>query len=384
MKNVLFIGPYNQQDGWGIAAKKYVKALIAADCNLTIKPVYLANTVGIEDESLYEFENTKYDHYDVVIQNTLPSLFRYYGGSKNIGLCYFETTIKGTPWVSSINMMDEMWVTSDFEVNLLHASGVDDVAVHIIPIPMVEEGDLEKYAKSYEYKDIDEHKDEFKFYFIGEYITRKNLQALVVAFNAEFDCSEQVRLIIKTNMRGKEPEEVLSTVNNDINDIKSKCKLYHDVSMYKNEILITVRLTDEELLSLHDTCDCFVMPSRGESFCIPAFDAMAFGSYPIYVDQSGIGEYIYGNQGAPVTSTKVPCICDDRPTEYLYTSRDTWEEVDILNLQYNMRMAFNRKSRPDKQLRKEWAAKNVLPRYTSQAIAKIIQERLIDHEKLNG
>ena len=37
-------------------------------------------------------------------------------------------------------------------------------------------------------------------------------------------------------------------------------------------------ISEEDIYSIHSSCDCFVMPSYGEAWCIPAFDAMGFGA----------------------------------------------------------------------------------------------------------
>ncbi len=40
--NILFVGPYRQPDGWGMATRSYIKALATKHKNITTRPVYLA------------------------------------------------------------------------------------------------------------------------------------------------------------------------------------------------------------------------------------------------------------------------------------------------------------------------------------------------------
>jgi hypothetical protein len=48
--NVLFVGPYRQNDGWGMATKSYIRAVATKCPNLTIRPVFLASASNDELE----------------------------------------------------------------------------------------------------------------------------------------------------------------------------------------------------------------------------------------------------------------------------------------------------------------------------------------------
>ena len=70
----------------------------------------------------------------------------------------------------------------------------------------------------------------FNFAFVGEFIERKNLKALIQAFHMEFSCDEPVNLFIKTS------KVSLPEVQNHIKSIKSGLKIR---KTYKEEIIIT-------------------------------------------------------------------------------------------------------------------------------------------------
>jgi len=373
MKNVLFVGPYNQNDGWGIAAREYIRALRLVDCNLTVRPVYLnqqdSYVVHTEFSAL---ETNRLDHYDVVIQNCLPHQFRHYGGVKNIGLAYFETSdISATPWPISINLMDEMWVCSNFEQTVLANSGVT-IYTRKIPIPV----DIHKYDIEYPRYDLNKNKDDFKFYFIGEYIVRKNLESLLLAFHREFRLNECVNIVLKLNKSGVTGQQLLQRLQENIYSMKASWGMYSNHSMYKQESIITNYLAEDVIYGLHQTCDCFVTASSGEAFCLPAFDAMMFGNCPIAVEKSSISEYIYDNKtrtmsGMLVDSTLVPAIAYDRPLPFLYNGIDTWQNVNVLDLQLAMRKAFTNHSQVLKDRRIENTRK-ILPKYSYANIAKLM------------
>ncbi len=369
MKNILFVGPYRQHDGWGNAAVQYLRALRQTGYRISARPVYLNNQAGYNHEDEFDdLENNRFDSYDVVIQNCLPSCFRYYGGIKNIGLAYFESTIGHTPWPASINILDTMWVSSEFEKNMLVNNNVD-IDVDVLPIPC----DEDKYKEDYTYDDIQKnHRHEFKFYFIGEFIGRKNLKALIIAFHREFLLNEQVRLILKLNRFGMNADEILFNAQNGINTTKQTMQLFPHLDMYRPEIIIPTYLSEYDLYGLHTECDCFVMPSNGEAHCMPAFDSIMFGSYPLVNANSSMTEYISDDMGGLIDSRKCPAIAADRPLPFLYNGRDTWYEIDVLNLQEHMRQAFEQhvKNPGLKEERRQFAMKNILPNYSYQAIAE--------------
>jgi len=358
--NILYIGPYTQRDGWGNAAKAYVKSLIASGHNLTIRPVFMNNDTKFDKcEDFERYEKKVFKNYDIIIQNVLPHLFRYYGPNIiNVGLSYFESeNIGHTMWVNNINTLDRMWVTSNWEKQTLVKSGVT-IPVDVIPISC----DPTIYDKSYEYEKLSEYEDEFKFYFIGEHISRKNITSLLLAFHREFHPDEKARVVLKLNRLGMNDHELFSTVAQQIQNLKIATALYSQTKYYKPEIVICSRLSNEELYGLHQMCQCFVAPSFGEGFCMPAFDAMAFNKTPIVVRDSSLSDFITEETGYLTDSFEVPAVAADRPLSFLYNGRDTWRQISIMDLQIKMREAFNTKicnSVPSKQMTNKYSHKNV-------------------------
>ena len=115
---------------------------------------------------------------------------------------------------------------------------------------------------------------------------------------------------------------------------------------------------------LHNTCDCFVMPSYGESWCLPTFDAMAMGKTPICSDIGGMSEFIgytklyteIGNGSAAagwlVPTHEEPCfgMAADNILPDLFMGNENWRSIDVNELRMAMREAFE-----DKEGRKSMA-----------------------------
>lgn len=373
MKNILYVGPYHQNDGWGYAAREYLRALVHTENNIVSRPVYLNNQSQYNYFSEFKtLEDKKINNFDVIIQHGLPHLFKYYGGVLNVGIGFFETDdIKSTPWVPYLNLMDQIWVSSHFERQCLLRSGVVNPGTFIIPIPC----EQTKYEKRYEFEDLDNHKNEYKFYFIGEYSTRKNVNSLLLAFYREFHNSEQVRLVLKLNKVGVDPSLLLEQIKRDIYNFNHTHKIYQKPDQYKEVVIIPTYLSEERLYGLHQSCQCFVAPSYGEAFCIPAFDAMMFNNDVLVNKNSGMSDYIIQTDWL-IDSTKVPAIALDRPLPYLYTGKDSWYNISVDDLQGKMRKCYNNRNNKThsktKQESKEYTAKQYTYQFVADKISSVL------------
>lgn len=343
--NILLIAPYRTYSGWGEGSKNLAKALHTLDHNLAIRPIYMSNEIDREfdDEELLELEKAQYDKYDVIIQRVLPNIFRRSPNVKNVLACVFETSnIHTTPWWRHLNLTDAILVPSKQEkINLLD-DGIKSKVYNVS-----EAIDISKYDK--EYEQLPELKDTFNFYFIGELIERKNLKALLMAFHREFRPNEPVNLVIKTS---GDPQQVY----NKIIEIKSNLRIYQSLDKYKKEVVICGYLSQKDLHNLHRSCHCLVMPSYGEAYCRPVVDALGYGNTPIVTNNTGMTDYITPLNGYIVPSRLEPVYTAQPPISNIYTTKENWANINILDLIDSMRHAYqahksgiSKQSRPDIQ-----------------------------------
>lgn len=341
--NVLFIGPYRQSDGWGEAAKDFAHTLLHTKYGITIRPIYMSNSISQHiDDNLAEAEEKVYDDYDIVIQQCLPHYVDYNGQFKrNIASCFIETgNLVYNSWPHRLNTMDEIWISSHTEKRYLIDSGVKS-PVKIVPIGI----NLDKFKVDRDPLDIPGiEDDDFVFYFIGEYIERKNLKALITAFHLEFHRNEPVQLVIKTGLGGLQPNSLAERIKKDINEIKATLRLYNTIDHYKVETVIFEKLTLKNLHRLHMRGNCFVMPSRGEAICRPLIDALGFGNPAIVTDNTGMMDNALGGI-VRVPSHKTNVYTKNPPLPDLYTGYETWQEISVPKLQQAMRKQFSKGKR---------------------------------------
>lgn len=335
---VLYVGVFRDPTGWGQSACDYIRALDAAGVQVVPRPLRLAQQGGPIHARIAELEKQSAYGCTHVIQHVLPHQFDYSGRLKNIGLFFTETTnFRASLWPERINMMDRAWVANRQQVNACRYSHVT-VPVDVVPLPT----DISRFQRGYQ--PLPELKTQldgnFAFYTIGELTRRKNIAALLMAFHTEFRPSEPVSLVIKASLPGASEEETAKHVDAMTNEIKRGLKLYVDNSHYSREIVITRRLTDEAMMRLHHTCDCFVQPSYGEAWSIPAFDAMACGKTPIVTACTGYLDYMTRDTGFLVPAKRTPVFGVQDTFRDLFTGNEDWWTVSIPALRLAMRQVY--------------------------------------------
>lgn len=338
---VLFLSNYRDGTGWAKGAIDYILALDSVGVDLVIRPIKLNNENVEIPQRLIQLESRDSHGCDIVVQQTLPHLMDYNGNfKKNIGFYASETvSFKSSSWTNRLNLMDEIWVINEQMVECARNSGVTR-PIKIVSHPM----DISKFEKPWppipEIKNWDN--GTFIFYTIGEFTRRKNFASIIRAFHTEFDRFEPVSLLIKTS--GPQ-EEVIKYCN----EIKRGLKMYPDINQYKQDIIITDRLTDENIYRLHRSCDVFVTASHGEAFSIPCAEAMALGNTPIAPRFAGFLEYLNDLNAWLVDGTMQPVFGCFDTFQDLFTAKDDWFVVDERSLQKAMRSAYENKALRDEK-----------------------------------
>lgn len=300
----------------------------------------------IPEDIILELENKSSKDCDVNIQYILPSMMEYNGLIKNVGLFACETDyFDNSNWVDQLNLMDDVLVINKEMYHSCIKSGVNKYP-KIVGHPI----DLKKCHSKHGIYNLNCPKESFKFLFIGESTRRKNLTALIKAFHLEFDCDEQVELVIKTSSHGISPLECYNKTVLFCNEIKKGLKLYNDISGYKKEIIISDRISEEQISDLHNSCDAFCCTSYGEAWSIPAMESLAMGKPLIVTNYIGTSSFLNNDVAWLVESHKEPVFgMIDGTFNDLYVANENWRSIDIDGLRLAMREVFNNKELRDKK-----------------------------------
>ena len=368
MSKILYIGPVRDFSGYATAARGYIRALHEAGADLVVRPVRYDQSdpgTGYQATDL-ERELLKRDTQDVdiVIQHLTPNEMRPVEGKVNIAVVAWETTRIPKYWVDKLNQFDQVITFCQASVDAFQDCGV---TVPIAKIPHTFD------ISSYSLDGIDPVvapsdptilSKRFVFYNISQFSTKKGIDVMLRAYYGAFhDKGEEVILILKTyvSMTGRKDEE--EKLKQYLQNVKTGMRL--PMGGYPPVMLITKTLTDEKIKKLHATGDCYVCPSRGEGWCIPAFDALTYGNKLVTTLWGGMGEFalgsevtgigIYGPDGVeskdqrhrsprqnvyPVYYSMEPLVGQTHADPELYTGFDLIAEPSVSSMMKQMKLAF--------------------------------------------
>ncbi len=318
---VLYIGHYLEGSGWSDAAQGLMRAMDSVDIDVVARNIPLSGN-SEAPEIIKSFENKDIQDVDYCIQHVLP---RFIVGTnkfkKNIAYTVLESKpIKNNFYNNRLSLVDEVWVPCKDNADYFRECNIN---VNIVPHAF----DISKYSQVL-HRNIDftKYKDDntYVFYTIADYSSKKNIEALLETYYATFAYGQNVLLILKINVPNASEQDVYDQINATSDKIKQSLMIHADGSSYPNILIIGNRLTEEEMVSLHNQSHCFVTMSKGEAWSIPSFDAMCFGNHPICPNWGGPKEYITEETGTLVSCDEVFCNASDRPLPNIYTGREVW------------------------------------------------------------
>lgn len=331
---ILVKSTFPQSDGWGRSARDYLRAFIETKNTVRANPIVLSRTV-LQPHEMPNWipDNGNGFSPDVYFQQCLPDYFEKFPHiNKHIGFTFTESRhLEKTGWIEKMREMDEMWVATPQEKINLEESGITNVKVVRMPMSFTDTDE-----KLTELEELIAGR--FAFYTIGEFVPRKNIEDLLLAYWKEFNRHENVVLVLKTNLGLVKAEDLGVYIKQQIDHLQKTYRLYEYAHHYPEVLIITEKLTDEDIMKLHNTCDCFVSTSYGESTCRPLVDAAYVGNKLICTDNTGASDPLIKMVRVP--SREVPCIVSNPPLTYLYTSWETWMRVDSFELQKSMRQVM--------------------------------------------
>ncbi len=306
---VAYIAPFADGTGYGKSANLMVECLDSVGIDVVPVWITLSNNLKGMHKKVAELSKGNLKGVDCIIQHSLPEHFVKHADIPCIGTFFYECNhFKGSNWQSHLNLMDRVWCFTPEQVEASIKSGVDSDKVVEINQPF----DFTIYKQKYPKLDFGGLDHRYKFYYIGEISQRKNVAGVIQAYLTEFTARDNVCLIIKGFIDGLLPAQSEKHFEDNIKGIKNELKLTNKAT--PPVLFISEYLTEEQIMRLHTTCDCFVTAARAESICIPLVDAVALGNdavapnwngpkkilkqFPQYVVNSLIEKPLFGMQNA--------------------------------------------------------------------------------------
>lgn len=352
--------------GYGHAMVEYTMSMAAVGVDVVPRYVKMSNASEEIPPEIEEWSKKDLNNVDAVFQYNLPDQWSYKSGVKNIGGYAYETNgLPNNGWRSHLELMDSIVVLSTHHRENIEKCYGASVGRKTFTIPC--SLDTDKFNKEYRPLDFNLPRNCVKFYTIGEFTKRKNYVMLISAYITAFTSGDPVVLIIKTNS-----DEIKDLIAN----IKKISRKYINHDRFPKIIIINSRLSEEQICSLHKSCDVFISASRGEACCIPALDALGFGNPVVVPNHTAFRDYmsLSSVMGLALEANESPVMGEDIAPMGLYTNNETWYNIDMLKLAKAMKLISENIKNLDEEKENRQVRSDIIKEHYSR---KVIGNKLL-------
>lgn len=331
MQGIRYTSTCLSPSGYGSAARQDITALYSVGVDITCQTIYQMaerTSYGWQGELCANLEDRDIPYKINLIHLTPDTALNYLEKDKyNISRLFWETDRLPHGWADACNKMGEIWASSEAMGELLRASGVK-VPIYAFPQPI----DIANADRNYGKYTI-ENFEGFLFYSIFQWIERKNPKGLITSYWKAFTGRDDVGLLLKT-YRVNYTEAEVGKIVADISEWKRELHLGH----YPKIFIASKLLTQEQLMKLHHTGDCYISADHGEGWARPLQEALLLGKPAISTARGGLHEYLNTDHYFPIPSEYVPVI--QQSWIPYYTSDQNWAEPNYDKLIGAMRWVF--------------------------------------------
>jgi len=267
-------GPVEDATGYAKVTREIALALHRLGADVCLEPVaWGATRAGLSPKTkkLLESFTAGKNTGCCLVNIGIPPFFAR-DGCPSIGLTMLEADGISPSWTSFCNRMDEVWVPSRFNKMTFAKSGVDERKIKVMPLGV----DINRFTAAGPKLPFPEVSPlTFKFLSVFEWVPRKGPDILLKAFLQEFGAQDDVCLILKCHSNGSDYDPTGRSIKEAIQNITRQ---YRKEINHAPPILVLARtLPDAQMPALYRAADCFVLPTRGEGWNLPALEALASG-----------------------------------------------------------------------------------------------------------
>jgi glycosyltransferase involved in cell wall biosynthesis len=280
---VNFIGYAQGELGLGQAMRSMVFATLAVSIPFVVRKfkASIPSKQSSDELAAYFSDRCQYSINIICVNpdtlHLLPSWVSYSEWSKthNIGYWFWELENFPKKWEYATNIVDEIWVATDYVANAMRKSGKK-----VVKIPFPLEFTLPPEVMNKQYFGIDPEKFTYlcSFDFLSS-IERKNPQGVIQAFQMAFpNRDNSARLIIKT-INGASHSEQLQKLK-DLIEADPRIQIRDE------------SLSQEQMRGLIRSSDCYISLHRAEGLGLGLAEAMYLGTPTIATAYSGNLEFM--------------------------------------------------------------------------------------------
>ena len=193
---------------------------------------------------------------------------------------FWETDHLPDEWVEWSESIDEIWLATDFLVEVFKRSGVKSAKLRKMPFGINRPKDLNR---------IFPEDNTVRFLFLSSFTYRKGIHFLIPAFLEEFNADENIELILRTSPFGFSVQEMNLTIK----------KLNQQIQKRSKPTIRVIKefLPENKVWDLINSVDALISPSLGEGFNRPVAEAMMIGCPPITTNCPPMTEFVTDDVG---------------------------------------------------------------------------------------
>ena len=285
-KVIHYHGPFYDPSGYAQAARGYALTLAELGWEVKIHPARFWSSLSVPLDPRVKMRLMSMESPS---ESSLGSLRLYhmtpefypthsFGGVRT---CYVVTEVSRIHplWVDRINRMHTVFTASEFCKQVFIKSGVTR------PIYVVPHG----FDPNMYYPAGKLGRGPLRFISVFQWTIRKGFDVLLKAYLDAFKPEDDVELVLVT-YRSNISEGEFKAIEADMK------KIIEDRS-HPKITMVRPFLAEKALADLYRGSHVFVLPSRGEGFCLPCLEAMACGCMPVVTDATALPELVRPDYG---------------------------------------------------------------------------------------
>ena len=317
INGINIVGFMRTTKGIAEAARSSIHALDAVNIPYTIIDYEFGIPASQQTETLPQSQNRKDFHFNVNLIHVnppqLPYLWNTFGKSKltkryNIGVWYWELPNFPEEWSFAFDLMDEVWVATQFVLNSVSVKS----SVPVVKIPP-----CIHVVYDHTINELDFNLPDDRFLFLCAYDVlstqaRKNPLGAIKAFKRAFKKNDPtVGLVLKINNARENPSEIK--------------QLYDELRGYSNCYFVEDVLERTQFNALLNLVDSYISLHRSEGFGMIPAEAMSLGKPVIMTRWSGNLDLMTEDNSCGVDYKLIPVEEKSGP----YLPGQIWAEPDI-------------------------------------------------------
>ena len=355
--NILFIGPYRQNDEWGCKSLAVLKGIQNTGHTVTSRPIYLSTSANY-NSYIEKSEIIIVDNYDILIQFVLQPFTVYSGNfNKRIGIFNTETIPNHVPLgqLTSELLKDEIWTDSHIVAKNLQAilqkHTANTKVIAVPPLLNLDDLPLEPETSSSLRTSSSYLQDKFLFYYIGNVLEDTTaFKEIYTAYLNTFTNKDAVALIIGLEI-AIPPDELNKYFTQYRESISHITPVNHQPTVHVIYPTNSKYLSTRERVAIHTDCDCMVSPNYTMTNHSTILEGALYHSTPIVNKDSSIAEWLKEENLWYVESYEEACTKPPVNNLYRFTYGESWHKPIIKSLGETMKKAYLDKFQRDKKIK---------------------------------